>query len=68
MTENANTLQDIALQSKNAVFTDFADLAATYRRAYVQSFATYIPADAYLAKTASQVVVLVNMACSAAGR
>ncbi|MEH3139490.1 MAG: hypothetical protein PGN37_04765 [Mycobacterium kyogaense] len=67
MTDNANSLQDIAIRSKNAVFTDFADLAATYRRAYVQSFATYVPADAYLAKTASQVVVLVNMACSAAG-
>ena len=66
MSSNANQLQDIGIRSKNAVFGDFADLAAIYRRAYVQSFANYVPADGYLAQTASQVVVLVNMACLAA--
>lgn len=66
MSSNANKLQDIAIRSNNPVFGDFADLAAVYRRAYVQSFATYVPADGYLAQTASQAVVLVNMACLAA--
>lgn len=67
MSINANKLQDIALRSNNALFTDFADLAALYRKAFVQSFPTYVPPDAHLANSASQLVAFVNLACKAAG-
>jgi len=67
MSANADQLQDMGNHSNNAVFADFADLAALYSRAYVQSFATYVPADAYLANASAQLVAVNNQACLAAG-
>ncbi len=66
MQENANTLQTLGMRSDSPVLYDFAVLAAQYRRACVQSFATYFPADAYLANTAAEIVAATNQACLAA--
>ena len=66
MSANADQLQEMGIRSQNAVFADFADLAALYSRAYVQSFATYVPADAYLANASAQLVAVNNQACLAA--
>lgn len=67
MQDNADTIQGLGIQSDNPVFSDFATLAAQYRRAFVQSFASYFPADAYLANTAAELVAAINQACLAAG-
>ena len=66
MQSNADQMQDLGLRSGNVVFDDFAALAAQYRRAFVQSFVTYQPADAYLANAAGQLVAANYEACSAA--
>lgn len=67
MQANADKLQTLGMRSKNPVFDDFAALAAQYRRAYVQSFATYAPQDTYLANAATELVVVNNQACLAVG-
>ena len=67
MRTNAATIQDLGMRSNNPVFYDFATLAAQYRRAFVQSFPSYVPADAYLANTAAELVAANNHACLAAG-
>lgn len=66
MQANADKLQTLGIRSENSVFDDFAALAAQYRRAYVQSFATYVPEDTYLANAATELVVANNQACLAA--
>ena len=67
MRNNAAKIQDLGMRSNNPVFYDFATLAAQYRRAFVQSFPSYVPADAYLANTAAELVAANNHACLAAG-
>ncbi len=66
MSSNADTLQNLGIRSENSTFDDFAALAAQYRRAFVQSIASYTPADAYLAKAAGQLVAVNYAACEAA--
>ncbi|WP_024448814.1 hypothetical protein [Mycolicibacterium iranicum] len=66
MQANADQLQNLGMQSANVVFDDFAALAAQYRRAYVQSFTTYVPEDTYLANAATELVVVNTQACLAA--
>lgn len=67
MSSNANAIQDLGMRSENSVFDDFATLAAQYRRAFVQSFPTYVPADGHLANAAAQLVATNDQACKAAG-
>ena len=67
MRENASTMQQIALTTKNSIWIDFAALAATYRRAYVQAIPTYMPADNYLDSAATELMVAIDEACQATG-
>lgn len=67
MSKNANAIQDLGIRSANSIFDDFATLAAAYRRAFVQSFPTYVPADGLLANAAAQLVAANDQACKAAG-
>ncbi len=67
MQKNADELQRLGMKSKNVVFDDFAALAAQYRRAYVQSFSTYVPADTYLSNAATELSAAINQACLYAG-
>ncbi|ORB29304.1 hypothetical protein BST38_16485 [Mycolicibacterium parafortuitum] len=67
MSSNANQIQDIGMRSENAIFDDFAALAAQYRRAFVQSFPSYVPADGHLANVAAYLVATNDQACKAAG-
>ena len=65
MQDNADIIQGLGIRSANAVLYDFATLAAQYRRAFVQSFPSYFPADAYLANTAAELVAAIHQACLA---
>jgi hypothetical protein len=53
----------IGRQSNNPIFTDFADLAAVYFRAYVNSLKTYTPPDNYLVLVGLRVNNLLTNAC-----
>ena len=67
MQSYADQVQNLGAQSLNPVFDDFASLATQYRRAFVQSFPTYTPADAYLANTAAELTATNSHACRATG-
>ncbi|WP_178357580.1 hypothetical protein [Mycolicibacterium hippocampi] len=67
MQTNAGKMQDLGLRSGNAIFYDFATLAAQYRRGFVQSFPSYVPSDAYLANAAAELIAANDQACKAAG-
>jgi len=67
MATNAGKLLDMGARSGNPTFSDFAALAAQYRRAYVQAIPTYVAADNDLAFVASQLVSANDQACQAAG-
>ena len=67
MSSNANAIQDLGMRSENSIFDDFASLAAQYRRAFVQSIPTYVPADGHLANAAAQLVATNVQACQAVG-
>lgn len=67
ISDNANEVQNLGLQSTNLVWRDFADLSAQYRRAYVQSIPSYTPADNYLDSAASELIIAVDQACKALG-
>lgn len=64
--ENAGQLQNMGVTSGNPILNDFASLAARYQRAYVQSLASYNPADNFLNSVAADLVVAVDNACRAA--
>lgn len=64
--ENADQVQHLGLLSQDPTLADFASMAAQYQRAYVQSLATYMPADNYLNSVAADLVVAVDQACRAA--
>lgn len=64
---NGDEVQNMGLQSANSVWRDFADLAAQYRRAYVQAIPTYVPADNYLDSAASELIIAIDEACKASG-
>lgn len=67
MTAYANKLQALGVQSDNAVFEDFASLAAQYRLAYVESFTTHLLADTYLADASAELSAVNTQACLAVG-
>lgn len=67
MQASADELQNLGAQSLNPVFDDFAALSTQYRRAFVQSFPTYAPADTYLANTAAELSATNTHACQAVG-
>lgn len=67
MQSHADQIQNLGAQSLNSVFDDFASLATQYRRAFVQSFPTYTPADAHLANTAAELIATNSHACRATG-
>jgi hypothetical protein len=62
----ADRIEALGQQSDNPIFEDFAFLAVQYRRAYVQSLSTYTPNDNFLSQASSQLVFMINRACSAA--
>ena len=64
--ESATTLEAAGRGSGNAVFEDFATLAAQYFRAYVAAVPTYAPGDHYLASAGLRLDNLVSAACQAA--
>jgi len=67
MSANADELERLGRKSGNAIFEDFATLAAQYRRAFVVANPTYSSADSYLAESATQLVRTIDWACKAAG-
>jgi hypothetical protein len=64
--ESATTLEAAGRGSGNAVFEDFATLAAQYFRAYVAAVPTYAAGDHYLASAGLRLDNLVSAACQAA--
>lgn len=67
MASDAGNMQNLGAQSLNPVFDDFASLAAQYRRAFVQSIPSYLPADGYLANAAAELSASNSHACRAVG-
>ncbi|WP_198344951.1 hypothetical protein [Mycobacterium sp. JS623] len=61
----ADKLQGLGEDSGNLTLRDFAELSAQYRRAYVQSLPTYVPADNFLSETAISFSSVVKAACGA---
>ncbi|WP_286149094.1 hypothetical protein [Mycobacterium sp. IS-1496] len=66
MMSNADTLVRLGGTSENAVFEDFAYLAAQYRRGYAAALPDYTSADNYLSAASTYVVNAVLWACKAA--
>lgn len=65
MISMANKLQQLGRHANNPVLQDFADLSATYRRAFVLALPTYDPTDNALANAATFVSTTVLGACAA---
>jgi hypothetical protein len=61
----ADKLQALGEDSGNLTLRDFAELSAQYRRAYIQSLPTYVPADNFLSETAISFSSVVKTACGA---
>lgn len=66
MKANADALVHLGGTSGNAVFEDFAYLAAQYRRGYAAALPDYTSADNYLSAASTYVVNAVLWACKAA--
>jgi hypothetical protein len=67
MNSYAGKLEQLGRQSDNAVWQDFANLSAQYRRAFVVSLPTYTPTDNHLANAANYVSTTILGACAAVG-
>ena len=67
MNTYASKLEQLGRQSDNAVWQDFANLSAQYRRAFVTALPTYIATDNHLANAANYVSTTVLGACAAVG-
>jgi hypothetical protein len=65
MNAYASKLEQLAKQSDNAVWQDFANLSAQYRRAFVVSLPTYTPPDNHLANAANYLSTTILGACAA---
>ena len=63
----ASTMEQIGRQSDNAIWQDFANLSAQYRRAFVVSLPTYTPTDNHLANAANYASTTILGACVAWG-
>ncbi|MDO3402845.1 hypothetical protein QWI29_22630 [Mycolicibacterium neoaurum] len=68
ISEYANSIELLGRQSANAVFADFASLAAQYWRAYVVAFSSYTSRDGYLAEVASYANFIIFNACASVSR
>jgi hypothetical protein len=65
--QNADEMYDLGKRSENPVLEDFAMLAVTYQRAFLEALPTYVPGDQYLYNTAAQAQTIINEACLAVG-
>ena len=65
MNSFAGKLEQFGRQSNNAVWQDFADLSAQYRRAFVLAIPTYTPTDNHLANAANYLSTTILGACAA---
>jgi hypothetical protein len=65
MTKFADDSEQLGRLSGNTTVEDFAMLSARYRRAYVQSLPTYVPADHPLADAATALSRVIDHACAA---
>jgi hypothetical protein len=65
MNSYAGKLEQLGRQSDNAVWQDFANLSAVYRRAFVVSLPTYTPSDNHLANAANYLSTTILGACAA---
>ncbi len=63
----ASKLEQLGRQSDNAIWQDFANLSAQYRRAFVVSLPTYTPTDNHLANAANYASTIILGACAAVG-
>lgn len=63
--ENGGQVQNLGIESANPIWRDFAVLASQYRQAYAQAIPSYIPADNYLDSAASELIVVIDEACTA---
>jgi hypothetical protein len=67
MNSYASMMEQLGRQSDNAIWQDFANLSAQYRRAFVVSLPTYTPTDNHLANAANYLSTLILGACVAVG-
>ncbi|WP_231644417.1 hypothetical protein [Mycolicibacterium baixiangningiae] len=65
MQRNADQVERLGRQSRNAVIEDFATLSAQYSRAFVATIPTYKFNDNYLSATANDLGRAVTFACRA---
>lgn len=65
MISTANKLQQLGRHANNPVLQDFADLSATYARAFVLALPTYDPSDNSLANAATFTATTVLGGCAA---
>lgn len=65
MNSYAGKLEQLGKQSDNAVWQDFANLAAQYRRAFVTALPTYTPTDNHLANAANFASTIILGGCAA---
>ncbi|CDP87775.1 MULTISPECIES: hypothetical protein [Mycolicibacterium] len=66
MTTYADDMERIGRQSGNAMWEDFAVMAAQYMRGYVQSIPTYKVNSGYLASVSTRLANAIYWACKAA--
>lgn len=66
LSEYANNIEAIGIESENGTLQDLALFAAVYFRAYVDSLASYRSADNYLIVAGSRAINLIIPACRAA--
>ncbi|MBV8862135.1 MAG: hypothetical protein JO082_12230 [Mycobacterium sp.] len=67
MNSYAGKLEQLGRQSDNAVWQDFANMSAQYRRAFVVALPTYTPPDNHLANAANYLSTTILGACAAVG-
>jgi hypothetical protein len=63
----ASKVEQLGRQSDNAIWQDFANLSAQYRRAFVVALPTYTPTDNHLANAANYASTIILGACVAVG-
>lgn len=65
MNSYAGKLEELGRQSDNAIWQDFANLSAQYRRAFVTALPTYTPTDNHLANAANFLSTTILGGCAA---
>lgn len=64
MSRYASELDKLGRESNDAVFEDFASLAAQYWRAFTTAIPSYTTADSYLSSAASSIGFVLYNACA----